>query len=73
MSNTVCVVTIDCSEKRDYVLKSDHDKIEAILIVEKRADFAVNDLVREKKLRCELLSFDMRLSKMNEKMRRKIR
>ena len=73
MSNTVCVVTADCPEKRGYVLRGGHGKIEAILVVEKRAGFAVDGLVRGKEPRCELLSFGMRLSKMDGRMRRRIR
>ena len=73
MSNTIYVVTIDYFEKRNYVFKNNHDKIETILIVKKRIDFAMNDFVREKKFKCEFLSFDMKLSKINEKMKRKIK
>lgn len=73
MSDTVCVVTADCPEKRGYVLRGGHGKIEAILGVEKRAGFAVDGLVRAKEPRCKLLSFGMRLSKMDGRLRCRIR
>ena len=65
MSDTVCVVTADCPEKRGYV-RGGHGKIEAMLGVEKRAGFAVDGLVRAEEPRCELLSFGMKLSKIRE-------
>ena len=73
MSSTVCVVTVDCSEKRDDILRDDHDKLVAILSVEKRTDFAIKNLVRAEKLRCKLLSFNIKLLKINEKIKNKIK
>lgn len=56
MLDIVCVVLIDLLEEREYVLRGAHGKIEAILGVEQRAGFAMDNLVRAKKPRSELLS-----------------
>ena len=69
MLDTVCVVTANCPEKRGYVLRGGYGKIEAILGAEKRAGFAVDGLVRAEEARYKLLSFGMKLSKMDRKMR----
>ena len=55
MSDTVCVVSADFPEERDYILGGTRGKIEAILGVEYRAGFAVDSLVHVEEVRGEIL------------------